>query len=410
MREIVSLDMYQTAGVGVLALLLGIYFTRKIPFLRRFCIPAPVSGGIVVSLLTLLSYSVLGTEFSFDSTLRDISMTLFFTSVGFQSDMRAIKRGGRPLIVMVALVAVLIVAQNLISLGAAALLGLDPLVGMASGSIPMSGGHGTSGGFSPLLESMGLSGASSITMACATFGLVAGSMIGGPLAERLIRRHSLAEESRSDDVVAGLEGSEASPEAKVERPKSSERSFREYTKAVYLLVLAMAGGMTLSKLLALTGITFPTYFGSLIVACLVRNVWGAFPKWRDGFRDDEIISLGDIALSLFLGIAMSSLKLWELAGIALPLFAILIVQVVFMVIFASQVAFRALGRDYDAAVLVSGLCGFGLGATPNAMANMSAVCLKYRYAVYPFIIVPIIGAMFVDIINTTVVTIFLNLI
>jgi len=335
MREIVSLDMYQTAGVGVLALLLGIYFTRNIPFLRRFCIPAPVSGGIVVSLLTLLSYSVLGTEFSFDSTLRDISMTLFFTSVGFQSDMRAIKRGGRPLIVMVALVAVLIVAQNFISLGAAALLGLDPLVGMASGSIPMSGGHGTSGGFSPLLESMGLSGASSITMACATFGLVAGSMIGGPLAERLIRRHSLAEESRSDDVVAGLEGSEASPEAKVERPKSSERSFREYTKAVYLLVLAMAGGMTLSKLLALTGITFPTYFGSLIVACLVRNVWGAFPKWRDGFRGDEIISLGDIALSLFLGIAMSSLKLWELAGIALPLFAILIIQVAFMAVFAS---------------------------------------------------------------------------
>ena len=410
MRELVALDMYQTAGVGVLALLLGIFFTRTIPFLKRFCIPAPVSGGIVISLLTLAAYSILGVEFSFDGTIRDISMMLFFTSVGFQSDMSAIKKGGRTLVVMVLLVAVLIVFQNLISVGIARAMGLDPLVGMASGSIPMSGGHGTSGGFSPLLESMGLTGASSITMACATFGLVAGSMIGGPLAELLIRRNGLASESLSTDVVTGLEGSEASPESKVERPQSGEKSFREYSKAVYLLVLAMALGTCLSKLLALTGITFPTYFGSLIAACLIRNVCGAFPKTSERLGIEKIVSLGDIALSLFLGIAMSSLKLWELAGLAIPLCVILFAQVVFIALFAAFVAFRSLGKDYDAAILVSGLCGFGLGATPNAMANMSAVCFKYRYAVNPFIIVPIIGAMFVDIINTGLVTVFLNLI
>ena len=410
MRELVALDMYQTAGVGVLALLLGMFFTRTLPFLKRFCIPAPVSGGIVISLLTLAAYSILGVEFSFDGTIRDISMMLFFTSVGFQSDMSAIKKGGRTLVVMVLLVAVLIVFQNLISVGIARAMGLDPLVGMASGSIPMSGGHGTSGGFSPLLESMGLTGASSITMACATFGLVAGSMIGGPLAELLIRKKGLASESLSTDVVTGLEGSEASPESKVERPQSGEKSFREYSKAVYLLVLAMALGTCLSKLLALTGITFPTYFGSLIAACLIRNVCGAFPKTSERLGIEKIVSLGDIALSLFLGIAMSSLKLWELAGLAIPLCVILFAQVVFIALFAAFVAFRSLGKDYDAAVLVSGLCGFGLGATPNAMANMSAVCFKYRYAVNPFIIVPIIGAMFVDIINTGLVTVFLNLI
>ena len=410
MRDLVALDMYQTAGVGVLALLLGMFFTRALPFLKRFCIPAPVSGGIVISLLTLAAYSILGVEFSFDGTIRDISMMLFFTSVGFQSDMSAIKKGGRTLVVMVLLVAVLIVFQNLISVGIARAMGLDPLVGMASGSIPMSGGHGTSGGFSPLLESMGLTGASSITMACATFGLVAGSMIGGPLAELLIRRNGLASESLSTDVVTGLEGSEASPESKVERPQSGEKSFREYSKAVYLLVLAMALGTCLSKLLALTGITFPTYFGSLIAACLIRNVCGAFPKTSERLGIEKIVSLGDIALSLFLGIAMSSLKLWELAGLAIPLCVILFAQVVFIALFAAFVAFRSLGKDYDAAVLVSGLCGFGLGATPNAMANMSAVCFKYRYAVNPFIIVPIIGAMFVDIINTGLVTVFLNLI
>ena len=406
----VALDMYQTAGVGVVALLLGMLFTRKVRFLKRFCIPAPVSGGIVISLITLALYSFAGTEMDFDGTIKDICMTLFFTSVGFQSNMKALKTGGKTLVVMVILVAVLIISQNLISVGAASAMGLDSLVGMAAGSIPMSGGHGTSGGFSPVLESMGLTGASSITMACATFGLVAGSMIGGPIAELLIRRHHLAEESGSRDIMEGIEGSEASPESKIERPQSGERSFRDYTKAVYMLVLAMALGMCLSKLLALTGITFPTYFGALIAACVIRNCVEGFADGEKVLALEKIVSLGDICLSLFLGIAMSSLKLWELAGLALPLCVILLAQVAFMALFAGLVAFRFLGKDYDAAVLVSGLCGFGLGATPNAMANMSAVCFKYRYAVNPFIIVPIIGAMFVDIINTAVVTVFLNVI
>lgn len=236
--------MYASAGVGVLALLLGMCFTRSIKFLKRFCIPAPVSGGPLISLLTLLLFSVFGIECRFDGTVKDICMMLFFTSVGFQSDIRVLRTGGRPLLVMILLVAVLIASQNLISVGIAKCLGLSPLFGMAAGSIPMSGGHGTSGGFAPLLEQMGLAGASSITMAAATFGLVAGAL---------------------------------------------------------------------------------------------------------------------------------------------------------------------LGRNYDSAVLVSGLCGFGLGATPNAMANMSAVCYKYRYSAAPFVIVPIIGAMFVDIINTGIVTLFLNI-
>ncbi|MBR1927454.1 MAG: sodium/glutamate symporter [Bacteroidales bacterium] len=406
----VVLDMYQTAGVGVLSLLLGMLFTRKIPFLKRFCIPAPVSGGIVISLLALAARPVFRLDLDFDGTIKDICMTLFFTSVGFQSNMKALRRGGKPLVVMVILVAVLIVSQNLISVGTASAMGLDPLLGMAAGSIPMSGGHGTSGGFSPVLESMGLYGASSITMACATFGLVAGSMTGGPLAELLIRRRHLARESGSRDIMEGLEGSEASPESKLERPQSGERSFREYTRAVYMLVIAMALGMCLSKLLALTGITFPTYFGALIAACVIRNLVEGFTDGERFLAVEKIVSLGDICLSLFLGIAMSSLKLWELAGLALPLCVILLAQVAFMAVFAVFVAFRFLGKDYDAAVLVSGLCGFGLGATPNAMANMSAVCFKYHYAVNPFIIVPIIGAMFADIINTAVVTAFLNII
>lgn len=410
MLHSISLDMYQTAGIGVAALALGMFLTRKIHFLKRFCIPAPVSGGLLVSILTMASYYLAGVEFSFDGTIKDICMMVFFTSVGFQSNMKALKSGGKPLMMMVVLVGALIVCQNFISVGAARLMGLDPLLGMAAGSIPMCGGHGTSGGFAPVLESLGLQGASSITMACATFGLIAGSMIGGPLAERLIRRRGLAEESGSDDVAAALEGSEASPESKRERPQSGEKSFRDYTRAVYLLIIAMAGGMCLSKALALTGITFPTYFGALITACLIRNIVEVFSDGGEALRIDKIISLGDICLSVFLGVAMATLKLWELAGLAVPLLVILLAQVLFMALFSYLVAFRALGKDYDAAVLVSGVCGFGLGATPNAMANMSAVCLKYRFAVNPFIIVPVVGAMFVDIINTGVITVFLNII
>lgn len=407
----ISLDMYQTAGVGVLALILGLFLTRKIYFLRKMCIPSPVSGGIIFSLIFLALYKWFGIELSFNGTLKDLFMIIFFTSVGYQSNLRVIRQGGKPIIIMVLLVAVIIIFQNLIPVGIAAAMGHDPLLGMAAGSIPMSGGHGTAGGFSGLLEQMGLSGASSITMAAATFGLVAGSLIGGPLAEILIRRNNLSIEDVSEDdadTMVGMEVNAGLPEAREVHMQSEESEFRKLSRAAYAMVLAIALGTFVSKLLAMTGITFPTYFGSLLAAALMRNLCEAFPG-KVRLQMDRIVSLGDVCLSLFLGMAMVSLRLWELAGMALPLFSMLVAQLVFMGVFAYFVAFPLLGRNYDAAVLVSGICGFGLGATPNAMANMSAVCYKYRYAVKPFIVVPIIGAMFADLINTTVITIFLNI-
>ena len=386
--------MYMTAGVGVVALLLGMCFNKWIPFLKRFCIPVPVSGGLVISLLFLLLHGVLGLDISFDGTIKDISMTLFFTSVGYQSNLRVLKQGGKPLVVMIVLVAALIVLQNLLSLGIAKGMGVSSLVGMATGSIPMCGGHGTAGGFSPLLEKMGLEGADSITMAAATFGLIAGSLIGGPLGEMLIRRHKLAEETHTNDEIMTLEAHEGAS------------SLKRYTQALGQLFVAMALGMGLSRLLALSGITFPTYFGALVVAAILRNVFG---HKEDALCLKETVGIGELSLSIFLGIAMSTLKLWELAGLMLPLFVILMSQALFMALYATFVAFPAFGKNYDAAMLVSGLCGFGLGATPNAMANMSAVSYKYHYSVKPFIIVPVVGAMFVDIINTGVITFFLNL-
>ena len=418
----IELDMIQTAGIGALALLVGMVLTRKVAFLQKFCVPSPVSGGIIFSLMTLMIYSWFHVEVSFDGTLRDVFMLAFFTSVGFQSDIKVIKQGGKLLAIMLTLLVVLIALQNLMPMGITRLMGVDPLIGMAAGSISMTGGHGTAGGFASVLEGMGLHGAGTIGMAAATFGLIAGSMLGGPLAERIIRKKLTHEQMQAPDdeidpAMAGIESDEASPAGRTKRVSTNEQEFQQYAKAAYCILLVMGGGTILSWLFAKTGITFPTYFGALILAAIIRNTLG-FVSYKDGGKwvkaeklldMERIISVGNICLSLFLGIAMISLKLWELQSLALPLIVILVSQVLMMALFAYLVAFPLLGRDYDAAVLCSGMCGFGLGATPNAMANMSAVCYKYRYTVKPFLIVPIIGAMFADLINTGMITLFLNI-
>ena len=418
----INLDMIQTAGIGALALLVGMVLTRKVAFLQKFCVPSPVSGGIIFSLITLMLYGWCNIEVSFDGTLKDVFMLAFFTSVGFQSDLKVLKQGGKLLVIMLSLLVAVIALQNLMPMGITKLMGVDPLIGMAAGSISMTGGHGTAGGFASVLEGMGLHGAGTIGMAAATFGLIAGSMIGGPLAERIIRKKLTHEQMQAPDedidpALAGIESDEASPTGRAKRISSNEQEFQQYAKATYCIVLVMGAGTIMSWLLAKTGVTFPTYFGALILAAIVRNTIGFISYKEDGKRVkadklldmDRIISVGNICLSMFLGMAMISLKLWELQSLALPLIVILVAQVAMMDFFVYFVAFPLLGRDYDAAVLCAGMCGFGLGATPNAMANMSAVCYKYRYTVKPFLIVPIIGAMFADLINTGIITLFLNI-
>ena len=418
----IELDMLQTAGIGALALIVGMILTRKVGLLQKYCVPSPVSGGIIFSLITLALYGWFDVEISFDATLKDVFMLAFFTSVGFQSDLKVIKKGGKPLMIMLALLVVIITMQNLMPMGITRLMGVDPLIGMAAGSISMTGGHGTAGGFASVLEGMGLQGAGTIGMAAATFGLIAGSMLGGPLAERIIRTKLTHEQMQPQDeeidpAMAGIESDEASPTGRAKRISTNEQEFQQYAKASYCILLVMGAGTIMSWLLAKTGITFPTYFGALILAAIARNLLGFISYKEDGKWEkaeklldmERIISVGNICLSMFLGMSMISLKLWELQSLALPLVVILFSQIVLMALFAYAVAFPLLGRDYDAAVLCAGMCGFGLGATPNAMANMSAVCYKYRYTIKPFLIVPIIGAMFADLINTGIITFFLNI-
>ena len=276
--------MIQTAGIGAMALIVGLILTRKVAFLQKFCVPSPVSGGLIFSLITLALYGWFGIEVSFNDTLKDVFMLAFFTTVGFQSDLKALKKGGKPLITMLALLIVMISIQNLMPQGITRLMGVNPLLGMATGSISMTGGHGTVGGFASILKEMGLQGAETIGMAAATFGLVAGSMLGGPLAERIIRTKLTNEQPQQtveiDPAMAGIESEEASPTGREKRVSTNEQEFQNYAKATYCILLVMGAGTLLSKLFASTGLTLPAYFGALILAAVIRNTIG-FVSYKD---------------------------------------------------------------------------------------------------------------------------------
>ncbi len=394
---IINLNMYQTLAIAVLVLLLGKYLKTKIQILEKFCIPAPVVGGVLFAIFTCLLYVTGLAEISFDDTLREVCMVFFFTSVGFQANLKVLKQGGKALGIFLILVIILIVAQNLLAAGMATVLGLDPLIGLCTGSIPMVGGHGTAGAFGPVLEDFNVTGATTLCTAAATFGLIAGSLIGGPIAKSLIDKKNLMDTVvPEDDTIL------------VEDEKKHTHFASMYPTASFQLILAIGLGTIFSFILTKTGMTFPVYIGAMIAAALFRNIGeysGHFTIYMG-----EIDDIGGICLSLFLGIAMITLKLWQLADLALPLIIMLAVQLLLMFLYARFAIFNIMGRDYDAAVLAAGTCGFGMGATPNAMANMQAITEKYAPSVKAYLLIPIVGSLFADFINSLVITFFINLV
>lgn len=393
----IQLDLYQTLAAAVLVLMLGAYLKSKIHFLEQFCIPAPVVGGLLFAIFTCICYVTGIAEFSFDDILREVCMVFFFTSVGFQANLKVLKSGGKSLVVFLGLVILLIISQNLVAVGMSKVLGLSPLIGMCTGSIPMVGGHGTAGAFGPVLEDFNIDGATTICTAAATFGLICGSLIGGPLGKRLIEKKNLLETAIPED-----------DSLLVEEEEKHERHTNMYPAAVFQLILAIGLGTIFSYFLTKTGMTFPIYIGAMIAAALFRNIGEYTGKFT--IHMGEINDLGGISLSLFLGIAMITLKLWQLADLALPLFILLAVQVLLIALFTYFIEFNIMGRDYDAAVLVAGTCGFGMGATPNAMANMQAICEKYTTSVKAYLLIPLVGSLFADFINSLVITFFINFI
>ena len=392
----ISLDMYQTLGMAVAGLFLGAFLKKRIKFLETFCIPSPVVGGLIFAIVSCILYATGILEISFDETLKNVCMVIFFTSVGFQANLKVLKSGGLSLVVFLVCVIVLIISQNLVSVGLAKLVGVSPLIGLSTGSIPMVGGHGTAGAFGPVLEDLGISGASTLCTAAATFGLVAGSLMGGPIGRRLILKHDLLKTAVMEDDAT-----------LVEDEKKHKRSVSMYAPATYQIAIAMGLGTIVSWALSKTGMTFPIYIGAMIVAAAMRNISEHTNLFTVNMG--EINDIGGICLSLFLGIAMITLKLWQLASLALPLLILLAGQVALMFVFTYFVLFNVMGRNYDAAVLAAGTCGFGMGATPNAMANMQALTEKYVPSVKAYLLVPIIGSMFADFLNSLTITFFINL-
>ena len=393
----ITLDMYQTLAAAVVVLMLGRFLRSRVRLLERFCIPAPVVGGVLFAIFTCVCYVTGVAEFQFDDILKEVCMVFFFTSVGFQANLKVLKSGGKAMVVFLMLIILLIVGQNFVAVGLTQVMGINPLIGLCTGSIPMVGGHGTAGAFGPVLEDFGVAGATTLCTAAATYGLIAGSVMGGPVGRMLIEKNHLL-----DTIVPEDDSLLVEDEIKHERHASM------YPAATFQIIIAMGIGTIISKLLSLTGMTFPIYIGAMIAAACIRNIsefGGAYTVHMG-----EINDIGGISLSLFLGMAMITLKLWQLADLAGPLLVLLAGQTLFMLLYAIFVVFNVMGRDYDAAVIVSGVCGFGMGATPNAMANMQVVCEKYEPSVKAYLLIPLVGSLFADFLNSLVITLFINLI
>ena len=330
-----TLDLYQTAAVAVFVYALGSFAKKKIDFFNKYCIPASVIGGILFACLTL-GLNLTGTlTVVTDTTLQNIFMTLFFTSVGYTASFKLLKKGGIQVLVFLLVSTLLILLQNLTGVTLASLLGMDPLMGLCVGSIPLVGGHGTSGAFGPMLEQdFGVAGAATVSIAVATFGLILGGIVGGPVAKRRIRKNNLTPENTEHlTEVYGERG---------ETPRTPD----EFMRAFFTLFVAAGIGSVISGLIQKTGITFPSYIGAMLAAALLRNLSDTTGKLT--VVEDIVSLLGNACLTLYLAMALMSLRLWELANLALPMLIILAAQTALIALFAYFLVFHVMGRNYEA--------------------------------------------------------------
>jgi len=395
---VLQLDAVQTLALAGLALFLGYALCRAIPVLGRYNLPPPVVGGLVFAGVAWLAHGQGTTVFALDTSLQAPLMIAFFTSIGFNASVRLLRASGRQVVAFLALATVFAVAQNLLGMGVAAAFGLHPLFGVLAGATTLAGGPATGLAFAPLFEQAGIPGAATVAVAAAMGGIVLGGLAGGPVSTWFIRRHGL-ESSRPGDHVAPDEG------AAVVAMTEAQREYGAL-KSIVAILVAMWLGAWVSAGISSMGITLPAYVGAMLVGAVVRNLDDA--SGRIGLSVPTIELIGNICLALFLAVALMNLKLWELAGLALPLIVNLGLQLVLVALFC-VVVFRAMGRDYDAAVMGGGFVGFMLGTTANAMAVMRTLVERYGAAPRAFLVAPLVGAFFIDFTNALVITGFINL-
>jgi len=405
----IIIDPYYTLIVATIVLLVGRLLVHKINFLRNFNIPEPVAGGLLAAVFIYLLYTATGISLEFNNSLQDAFMLFFFSSIGLSADFSRLKAGGRGLIIFLGVVALFIVVQNSVGVGLASALGQNPVMGLITGSITLTGGHGTAGAWGKILETdYGIKGATDLGMASATFGLVLGGLIGGPIARKLVNnigKKPITEKQSTDTVADNVV--EVFENAIKQRLITSKSAIE--TMALFAACLSFSAIMVSPTVTAFfpERFTIPQFVWALFFGVLLRNVLTR--GFSVNMFDRAIDVFGNASLSLFLGIALLNLKLWQLLDLALPMLIILAVQTFVMCSYAYFVTFRLMGSNYDAAVLSAGHCGFGMGATPTAVANMQSITERFGPSHKAFLIVPMVGAFFIDFINAFILTTFISL-
>lgn len=394
-----NISSYGSLVAASLVLLFGRLLVERISVLKTFTIPEPVAGGLTVALLMLAVQQLSGFTIQFDTSLQTPLMLAFFATIGLSANLASLKAGGGIMVKFLLVVLGLLMMQNLLGIGMASLLGLERHLGLLAGSITLSGGHGTGAAWSKVFsEQFGIQGATELAMACATFGLVLGGVIGGPVAKFLMRRVT----------APGAEHNQDQAPSNFEEPQTTRLiTVNSFIESLALIMLSLAGGEMLAAAIAGSAFELPTFVCVLFTGVLLRNVLAGLGLYQ--VFDREISVLGNVSLALFLAMALMSLRLWELASLALPMLLILAVQTLAMAAYAIFVTFRVMGGNYDAVVLAAGHCGFGLGATPTAIANMQAVTHRFGPSHLAFIVVPMVGAFFIDIANALIIKLFMAL-
>ena len=392
----ITLNVYYTIAIAVLILMVGEFVKKRCEILRRFCIPVPVIGGLLFTLiLTVLTVSGV-LSLTIDKSFNDFFSLLFYAGVGYTASWTLLKKGGPQVLLFLALSAVLVLMQDGLGVALCHAMNIDPLIGLATGSIPMVGGHGTSAAWATELEEAGLAAATTISLAAATFGLVAGSLVGGPVGRFLVDHYHLKPNPAAQSMIMGDDHVEAKPEINEKR----------LTSAAYQMLITIAVGSFISAVLKKTGMSFPASVGAMTAAAIFRNI--ADHNKKIDLKLPEISIISNVSLLIFLALSMMTLKLWQLADLALPMLVLLLAQVALIVLFAIFINFPLMGKNFDAAVTTVGLCGFGLGAVPTAMANMRSVEEQYGRSPNAFFIVPLVGSLGINVVNTFIITGFLN--
>lgn len=402
----VQFGMIQSVGLAVIILLIGKFLRAKIKFFQDFAIPSPVIGGFLFAIINMVLRSTGTLVLEFDNTLQEFFMIIFFTSIGFNASVKVLKAGGPYVIKFLIIATGLCVLQNVVALVLGTVLGMEPGLALMTGSTPMTGGHGTAAGIAPLIEEAGVTGAQTVAVSAATFGLVAGSLMGGPVANRLIEKGDLVTKKKESEKEDQFDDSLI---ATKERILTGDR----INMAFFVILIAMALGIYLSNFLnGLVGkvtdkAALPIYIGPMLLAVLARYI---SDKGANFVPVEEVEIVGSVGLNIFLSMALMTLRLWELAALAIPFIILLLGQTLLTFLYTNFVTFRFMGADYDAAVLAAGHCGFGMGATPNGVANMESVCEKFVYSKLAFFVLPIVGGMFIDFANLIVIIGFLTFI